>query len=70
MLWQATFTKKVGLLEKWWMEDSPAVTHQSFWAGREGGLKRDREIRPNALQTFQEEGLISATHYYSAKIPH
>lgn len=45
-------------------------TLQSFHAGKEGGSKQDWEIRPNVLQTFQEEGLISATHYYSAKIPH
>lgn len=62
--------KKEGLLQKWWREESPAGTHQSFRAGKEGGSERDREIRPNVPQTFQEEGLISATHYYAAKIPH
>lgn len=55
--------KKVGLLEKWWRGESPMVIHQHSPAQQEGGLKQDWDIGLNALQTFQEEGLISATHY-------
>ena len=62
--------KKVGLQEKYWRGESPARTHQSFHAGKEGGLMRDGELRPNILQTSQEEVLISAAHCYVAKIPH
>lgn len=55
--------KKEGLPDKWWRVESPAVIHQHSPDEQEGGLKQNWDIRPNALQTFQEEGLISATHY-------
>lgn len=55
--------KKAGLPEKWWRVESPTAIHQRSPAEHEGGLKWDWDIRLNALQTFQEEGLISATHY-------
>lgn len=42
--------------------ESGEPIHQHSPAEQEGGLKQDWDIGPNALQTFQEEGLISATH--------
>lgn len=43
--------------------ESGASIHQHSPAEQEGGLKQDWDTGPNTPQTFQEEGLISATHY-------
>lgn len=43
--------------------------NKSLHGGRQGGSKRDGDVRPNVLQTSQGEGLISATHCYAAKTP-